>query len=96
MPRERTPIGRMHVRDFAPARTQRPLSDLTADGLGYVRFDCGGCPRTGKVRLEALKARFAPDTGLVNVLNSILPQDCPLRDPDPSGSRLCRFRYRDL
>jgi len=93
---ERTPIGHMHVRDFAPLREQRPLSELTADEGGYVRFVCRSCPRTGKVKLEALRARFSPDAGLVNILNTLLPADCPEAKPNPWGIRACRFSYRDL
>lgn len=90
------PIGSLHVRDFAELRQQRQLSELTADAGGYVRFDCGGCPRTGKIRLADLQARFRPDAGLVDILNALAPKDCPKARPDPWGHRPCRFQYRDL
>jgi hypothetical protein len=96
MPDERTPIGHMHARDFAPMRTQVPLSDLRADEAGWVRFTCKRCPRTGKVRLEALKARFSPDEGLVDILNMLLPADCPHAEPNAWDIRSCGWRYRDL
>jgi hypothetical protein len=93
---ERTPIGGTHARDYRPMREQRPLTDLTADPLGYVRFTCSRCPRLGKIRLADLQARFAAAAGLVNVLNAVAPRDCPHAKPNPSGTRSCGFRYRDL
>jgi hypothetical protein len=90
------PIGSLHVRDFAELRRQRPLSELTADEGGFVRFACLKCPRTGKVRLASLHARFAPTEGLVGILNDLAPKDCPLAGPDPWSSRACGFCYRDL
>jgi hypothetical protein len=92
----RTPIGHMHARDFAPMREQRPLSSLTADAGGYVRFACRSCQRTGKVKLSALRERFRPNEGLVNILNTLLPKECPKAAPNPWGIRSCKFRYRDL
>jgi len=96
MDQRRTPIGGTHARDFAQLRAQRPLSDLTADEGGYVRFRCMSCPRTGKVRLSALQERFKPTEGLVGILNTLLPKDCAKREPDPWGNVLCGFCYRDL
>lgn len=90
------PIGRMHVRDFAAGNEQRRLATLQADGEGYVRFTCSKCPRTGKVRLAKLRERFSPSEGLVNILNTLAPKDCPHAQPDPSGNHACGFRYRDL
>jgi hypothetical protein len=86
----------MHARDFGEMREQRTLAELGADDLGYVRFVCAGCPRTGKVALAKLRERFAPGAGLVNILNTLLPKDCPHAAPDPWGVRSCKFRYRDL
>jgi len=77
-------------------RTQVPLSDLQPDAHGYVHFDCKLCERTAQIPLADLKARFRPTEGLVNILNQLLPQDCPKAHPDPSGIRACGFRYRDL
>lgn len=93
---ERTPLGGMHARDFDACRQQVPLAELTGDHLGYVRFACTRCPRRGKIRLEALRARFAPDAGLVNVLNAIAPKDCPGAKHDAQGIKRCGFHYRDL
>ena len=90
------PIGSLHSRDFAPMRTQVPLSALKADAQGYVRFDCKLCQRTGQIPLADLTARFRPTEGLVNILNAVLPEDCPKSKPDPSGMRPCGFRYRDI
>ncbi|HEY2749763.1 hypothetical protein [Phenylobacterium sp.] len=92
------PIGSLHARDFAPMRTQRTLAEAPADSQGYVRFSClnRDCSRTGKIRLAALQQRFAPGEGLVNILNAVMPKDCPRSAPDPWGSRRCGFCYRDL
>jgi hypothetical protein len=90
------PIGALHVRDFAPMRTQRRLAELGADAAGLVRFSCLHCPRTGEVALADLRARFAPDEGLVNILNTLLPADCPRAARDPSGVVRCGFCYDDL
>jgi hypothetical protein len=90
------PIGSLHVRDFAPLRTQRRLAELTADARGFVRFSCLHCPRTGEVALADLRARFRPDEGLVNILNTLLPADCPGAVRDPSGVVRCGFCYSDL
>jgi len=90
------PIGSLHVRDFDDFRTQRPLSDLTADESGHVRFACLKCPCTGKVLLSALHARFRPTDGLVGILNLLAPSDCPLAGADPWGNHPCGFCYRDL
>jgi hypothetical protein len=93
---ERTAIGGMHARDFDDFRQQRPLSDLTADHLGYVRFACKRCPRTGRIRLADLRARFPPEAGLVNILNAVMPKDCPGNARDAQGIKRCGFHYRDL
>ena len=93
---ERTPLGGTHARDFDDGRQQVPLSELTGDDLGYVRFDCTRCPRRGKIRLEALRARFAPAAGLVNILNAVAPKDCPGARHDAQGIKRCGFHYRGL
>jgi hypothetical protein len=90
------PIGSLHVRDFAPLRTQRPLSDLTADADGYIRFACLKCPRQGKVALAKLRERFQPTEGLVNILNTLAPTDCQHGGVDAWGNHACGFCYRDL
>jgi hypothetical protein len=90
------PIGSLHAREFAPMRTQVPLSELRADGEGDVRFACKQCPRTEKIPLVDLQARFQPSEGLVNILNCILPDDCPRAGRNSSGLRECGFHYRDL
>lgn len=77
-------------------RTQRTLDTLPADAEGFVRFRCLSCPRTGKIALAKLQERFAPDAGLVNVLNAIMPPDCPKAGADPWGNHPCGFCYRDL
>jgi hypothetical protein len=77
-------------------REQRPLSDLTADQLGYVRFVCTRCPRSGKVKLASLQARFRVDAGLVDILNALAPKDCSGAKRNPWGSHSCGFYYRDL
>lgn len=89
-------IGHTHVRDFDLRRSQRALAELAADDAGYVRFSCLKCPRTGLVELAQLRARFRPTEGLVNILNSLAPPDCPLAAPDASGNRTCGYCYRDL
>lgn len=86
----------IHHRDFSLHRMQRTLSALTADDQGFVRFACLKCPRTGKVALAALQARFAPEEGLVNILNTLAPKACALAKADPWGNRACGFCYRDL
>jgi hypothetical protein len=96
MDRRRTPIGGTHARDFAAVRQQRTLAELTGDAEGFVRFGCLKCPRTGKVELAKLRARFAPSEGLVNILNRLAPADCPLAGEDPWGNHPCGFCYRDL
>jgi hypothetical protein len=96
MPLPPLPIGTLHAGDFVALRQQRPLSELTADRLGYVRFSCSKCARTGKIRLEALQARFALDVGLVSILSAISPKDCLNAERSPSGLRQCGFHYRDL
>jgi hypothetical protein len=90
------PIGSTHARDYAPMREQLPLSSLTADESGFVRFKCSKCPRLEKAPLAKLRERFHPDAGLVNILNAILPTDCPNATPNASGIRSCGFHYRDL
>ncbi len=93
---KRTPIGGTHSRDFGELKQQRQLSELRADERGYVRFRCLKCPRTGKVELAKLKERFAPDAGLVDILNTLLPVDCAKTERDPWGHVACGFCYRDL
>ena len=92
----RTPLGGTHARDFKPMRQQAPLSELTAGEDGYVRFSCSRCPRTGKIRLAELHARFAPEAGLVNVLNTVAPRDCGRRSRKHAGDPGCGWYYRDL
>jgi hypothetical protein len=48
------------------------------------------------VALAKLRERFAPGAGLVNILNTLLPKDCPNAAPDPWGVRSRKFHYRDL
>jgi hypothetical protein len=93
---ERTPIGGTHARDWRPLREQVPLSELRADAAGFVHLDCRACPRTEKIALADLRARFAPDAGLVNILNAIRPTDCPHAGFDAVGHNRCGIYYRDL
>jgi hypothetical protein len=90
------PIGQMHVRDFADLRQQRTLAELPADAEGFVHFRCRKCPRTEKVELATLQARFRTTEGLVNILNTLAPTDCALAGADPWGNHPCGFCYRDL
>jgi hypothetical protein len=46
--------------------------------------------------LDDLRARFAQDAGLVNVLNAIRPDDCPGAGVDFQGFNRCGIYYRDL
>lgn len=96
MQQRRTPIGGTHARDFDSVPMQVPLTNLSADERGYVRFRCMVCPRTGKIRLSDLHARFKPTDGLVNILNAVRPKDCTKSPPDPWGIVRCGFCYRDL
>ena len=89
-------IGQTHSRDFSMHRTQRRLAELRADDQGFVRFRCLKCPRTGKVELAKLRKRFRATEGLVNILNTLAPTDCPMASADPWGNRPCGFCYRDL
>jgi hypothetical protein len=93
---ERTPIGGTHARDFALVREQVPLCELKPDEAGYVRLACRACPRTDKIPLADLKARFAPEAGLVNILNAIRPTDCPGAGFNAVGHNRCGIYYRDL
>jgi hypothetical protein len=86
----------IHHRDFALDGQQVTLAEAPVDADGLVWFRCLKCPRTGKVRLARLQARFAPTEGLVNILNALAPKDCPLAGADPWGNHLCGFCYRDL
>ena len=96
MPDQRTPLGGTHARDWQPLREQVPLAEAPVDARGFVRFNCRACPRTGKIALADLKARFAPDAGLVNILNAIRPTDCPGAGFDAVGHNRCGIYYRDL
>jgi hypothetical protein len=89
-------MGSLHSRDFAEMRQQVPLSEVPVDAGGYVRFSCTICPRTGRIALADLQARFRPREGLVNILNAVAPKDCPKVAPDPWGNHPCGFCYRDL
>lgn len=89
-------IGQTHARDFGLHRQQVPLAELQADPEGFVRFCCKVCPHTGKIALVDLRARFAPDAGLVNILNAIRPHDCPGAGLDFQGFNRCGIHYRDL
>ena len=86
----------IHHRAFGLQRTQVTLAELPADAEGFVRFWCRRCPRTDRIPLATLKARFAPEAGLVNILNAIKPPDCPLAGEDAQGNHPCDYRYRDL
>jgi hypothetical protein len=89
-------IGQTHARDFSLYRMQTPLADLRADAQGFVHFCCKACPRTDRIALDDLRARFAQDAGLVNVLNAIRPDDCPGAGVDFQGFNRCGIYYRDL
>lgn len=93
---QRTPLGGTHARDWRALREQVPLAELRADARGFVRFDCKSCPHTGEIALADLRRRFAPDAGLVNILNTIRPNDCPGAGADFQGFNRCGIRYRDL
>ncbi|THD56534.1 hypothetical protein [Phenylobacterium sp.] len=90
------PPGYMKTRDFAPMRQQVPLSELTGDARGDVWFACTRCPHAERRALADLRARFAPDAGLVNILNTLRPKDCPKSERNASGIVGCGFHYRDL
>jgi len=92
----RTPIGGTHARDWQPLREQVALANVPVDARGDVRFGCRRCPHTGKVAAADLRARFAPDAGLVNILNALRPKDCPGAGVDFQGFNRCGFYYRDL
>ena len=95
MQNQKTPIGGTHARDWQPLREQAPLSALKPDDAGFVHFECVACPRTDKIALADLRARFAPDAGLVNILNAIRPTDCPHAGFDAVGHNRCGIYYRD-
>jgi hypothetical protein len=90
------PIGQTHDRDFSLHRQQVPLAELRADAEGFVHFRCKACPRTDRIALAELKARFAPEAGLVNILNAIRPKDCPGAGVDFQGFNRCGIHYGDL
>lgn len=92
----RTPIGGTHARDWEPLRTQVSLTNVPVDDRGYVRFNCKTCPHAGEIAVADLRARFAPDAGLVNILNAIRPKDCPGAGADFQGFNRCGIYYRDL
>lgn len=96
MDSRRTPYGGMHSRDFSTYRQQRTLGEAPVDGRGDVRFACTRCPRTGKVAMAELRARFSPQAGLVNILNALLPADCGKSKRTPGGHVECGYYYRDL
>ena len=96
MPDQRTPLGGTHANDWRPVREQVPLAELPADARGFVRFDCKACPRTHKIAMADLRARFSPDAGLVNILNAIRPKDCPHAGFDAFGHNRCGIYYRAL
>jgi hypothetical protein len=91
-----TPIGETHSRDFNLDRQQVRLAELQGDADGFVWFCCKVCPRTDRIALDELRARFTPGAGLVNILNALRPKDCPGAGVDFQGFNRCGIRYRDL